>query len=91
MEIYQIIHFLKQDELLRTAIQVLWDGDSPFLSWNIHFWFLISKTQDYMLCLKFPLLDCRSQMEWIQTAAARRMTEGFGILNYQEGKEEQKL
>lgn len=89
LEIYQIIHFLTQDQPLRAAVQVLRDGDSPFFTWNIRFWFLISKTWDYMLCLSFPLLDCRSQMEWIQTATARR--ERFGILNYQEVKEEQKL
>lgn len=88
LEIYQIFHFLTQDQPLRAAVQVLQDGDSPFLTWNM---FLISNFQDMRLhaLSELSYIRLRSQMEWIQTATARR--EWFGILNYQEGKEEQKL
>lgn len=91
LENYQSICFLTQEEPLRTEVQVLQDSHSPFLTWNTCFWFLISKTWDYMLCLRFPLLDSRSHWMNSDTSCKERKTEGFGILNYQEVKEEQKL
>lgn len=71
MEIYQIIHFLPWDWPLWQQFRYSKMEITPFLTWNIRFWFLISKIWDHMLCLRLPLLDCRSQLGWIQTGAVR--------------------